>query len=358
MKSSSQFRAGELVEVRSREEILASLDKNGRLDGLPFMPEMLAWSGRRLRVFKRAHKTCDPPNGIDGRSMPSTVHLEDARCGGSAHGGCQARCLLFWKDAWLKKVDEPLGSQQTPQKTVETPSHSISGCTEADVLAGARKRDESDTSEDPTFVCQATQVGEATQLLRWWNLRQYVEDYTSGNVRLSEMIGSFCYFAYTQLIAGRFGLGAALRWLYDAFQKLTGGTQYPVRIGRIPQGEKTPNLKLGLQPGELVRIRSYQEILDTLDETNHNRGMWFDAEMVPHCGKTFRVLDRVNTIVNEKTGKLIHIKNDCIMLDEAVCLACYAKYRLFCPRSIYAYWREIWLERVMPDSKLTGKSSE
>ena len=39
----SQFRAGDLVEIRSREEILATLDEHGRLDGMPFMPEMLAF---------------------------------------------------------------------------------------------------------------------------------------------------------------------------------------------------------------------------------------------------------------------------------------------------------------------------
>ena len=25
----------------------------------------------------------------------------------SAHGGCEALCLLFWKEAWLKKVEGP-----------------------------------------------------------------------------------------------------------------------------------------------------------------------------------------------------------------------------------------------------------
>ena len=56
---SSVFFAGELVEVRSREEILGTLDADGRLENLPFMPEMLPYCGRQFRVFKRAHKTCD-----------------------------------------------------------------------------------------------------------------------------------------------------------------------------------------------------------------------------------------------------------------------------------------------------------
>ena len=42
---------------------------------------------------------------VRGRRVDHAVHLE-TRCDGSAHGGCQASCLLFWKDAWLKPVSE------------------------------------------------------------------------------------------------------------------------------------------------------------------------------------------------------------------------------------------------------------
>jgi hypothetical protein len=74
--------------------------------------------------------------------------------------------------------------------------------------------------------------------------------------------------------------------------------------------------------------------------------MSFDAEMVPYCGGTYRVLARVGRIINEKTGAMRLMKNECIMLDGVVCTACYAEHRRFCPRGIYAYWREIWLERA------------
>jgi hypothetical protein len=68
--------------------------------------------------------------------------------------------------------------------------------------------------------------------------------------------------------------------------------------------------------------------------------------MVPFCGSEHRVLARVNKIINEKTGKMLRLKNDCIMLENVVCTACYAKHRRFCPRSIYPYWREVWMERI------------
>ena len=52
------LRAGDLVEVLGVDEILATLDDRGRYEGLPFMPEMLQFCGRRLRVASRADKTC------------------------------------------------------------------------------------------------------------------------------------------------------------------------------------------------------------------------------------------------------------------------------------------------------------
>ena len=100
------LRAGEWVQMRTKEEVLSTLDASGRLDELPFMPEMLQYCGMKMRVSKRAHKTCDPALGIGGRKMADAVHLENIRCDGSAHDGCEAGCLIFWKEAWLKRVDD------------------------------------------------------------------------------------------------------------------------------------------------------------------------------------------------------------------------------------------------------------
>src|SRR5581483_8696229 len=107
-----KFRAGDWVEVRSKEEILSTLDKKGRLEELPFMPQMFQYCGRRFKVYKRAHKTCDTVNQTGGRWLSNGIHL-DTRCDGQAYGGCQAACLIFWKTAWLKPIDasEPARSQ-------------------------------------------------------------------------------------------------------------------------------------------------------------------------------------------------------------------------------------------------------
>ena len=137
-----------------------------------------------------------------------------------------------------------------------------------------------------------------------------------------------------------------MRWIYDRFHALAGGLPYPRKTGVIPKGQKTPQTVLNLQPGETVRVKAYDEILATLDTDNRNRGLYFDAEAVPYCGGTYRVLTRVNRILDEKTGKLIKLKNESIILDEVYCQSRYSECRMFCPRSIYSYWREGWLERV------------
>jgi hypothetical protein len=101
------LRIGETVVVRSRAEILATLDGRGELNALPFMPEMLQFCGRRFTVYRRAGKFCDTKDWTGMHRLDATVHLEGLRCDGQAHGGCQAGCLLYWREDWLRRVDQP-----------------------------------------------------------------------------------------------------------------------------------------------------------------------------------------------------------------------------------------------------------
>src|SRR6266545_4191212 len=77
--TSLDLRVGDVVEVRSPEEIRATLDENGELESLPFMPEMLKYCGRRMTVQKVAHKACDTLTRGGIRRMENAVHLTGAR---------------------------------------------------------------------------------------------------------------------------------------------------------------------------------------------------------------------------------------------------------------------------------------
>ena len=352
MRRSATLEAGDWVEVKSAEEIRRTLDGGAQLEGMPFMPEMLRFCGQRFQVSKRAHKTCDTVDYIGGRRMLNALHLEGLRCSGDAHGGCNALCLIFWKEPWLRKVEGPAGAAVLAAGGASVAATGATdppaaGCSEEEVWRGTRAAGEPVEAPDPTYVCQATRLLDASVALRRSDIAQYVEDYTSGNVGLGRMLAGFFFLAYATVVGGRYGLGAPLRWLYDTFQRLRGGTPYPERRGRIPAGAKTPSRRLDLQAGELVRVRTLPEILETTDENLRNRGMGFHSEMVPFTGQTFRVLRRIERIIHEKTGKMIQLKNDAVILEDVVCQARYINNcRRFCPRSVYLYFREIWLERV------------
>lgn len=326
------LRAGDWVIVRSKAEILATLDASACLDDLPLQPEMLAYCGRRMRVAKVAHKTCDNIKKTGGRRMTNAVHLEGARCDGSGHGGCQADCVFFWKEAWLRReADAPAapGAQR---------------CSEADVVGHARAEGQ-ENEADPTWVCQTTRLYAATTLLPWWDVRQYVRDVTSGNHSAGHMLKLLVFAGYRKLV----GLGFGYRYLvalFNAFQRLRNGKPFPIGQGMIPDGKPTPTQNLDLKPGEWVEVRPQEEILATITRSGFNRGMRYDAEMSKYCGDRYQVQMRVDRLINEVTGKMMTMKSPCIQLADVYCRAECTAMRLGCPRASNTYWREIWLKRV------------
>ena len=350
-----RLRVGEIVEVRSPEEIRATLDEHGFLDSLPFMPEMLQFCNKRFTVYKRADKTCDTIDKTGGRRLFNTVHLgaaqqsDGVRCDGAAHGGCEASCLLFWNEAWLKRVE----SKEQPDREIEiTPAQHYA---QTDMDAKLRRVaivKEPDKDAVGIYRCQATQLKAYTRPLVWWDVRQYVRDFASGNVRAGELVRAFVFMGYRRLV--RFGVGyRLLLGVYNWFQTHSRGTPWPYVQGTL---KVTPTGELGLEPGELVRVKPLDQILETLDTRNRNRGMLFAPEMVRFCGSTFKVSKRVYRIIDEKKGCMMEFSNPCIILQNVYCLSEFSEHRVFCPRSIYPYWREIWLERVSPNSEAAAPS--
>jgi hypothetical protein len=313
-------RRGELVRVRDADEILATLDENGSLDGLPFMPEMLQFCGRTLRVHRRADKTCDTIELTGLRRMNDTVHLDDLRCDGSGHGGCQAGCLLFWKEAWLTR---PAGA----------PAPATAASPDGTELVARAARRPGGPAEEERFSCQATQLLEASSPLNWWDARQYVRDLRTGNTGPFRLVRGLTVFLFNKY------QGFSKRFLPPRL-RIREGRWYPFTYGKL---DKTPSAVLGLQPGDLVRVKSKEQILSTLDRNGRNRGLSFDPEMLKYCGRRARVLRRVTRIIDERSGRMLHLPRDCIILED---VTCQADYHRFCPRGIYQYWRELWLERV------------
>jgi hypothetical protein len=322
-ESDMTLRAGQLVEVCSAEEIMETLDENGELESLPFMPEMLKFCGRQFVVGKVANKLCDTIGHTGIRKMTNAVHLNELRCDGSAHGGCEAACLIYWKTSWLRPVNE---TAQGPTAATEAPARV--NLTLTDV---SRRIDEDGTMR---YRCQATEILRAApERLPARDLSQYIDDVRFGNVGpggslRALLVGFFNRYQYRT------------REVLPPWLQIRGGRPWGFLRGRVG---KTPTAHTDLQPGELVRIKSKQEIEKTLNADLLNRGLGFHIEMARFCGRTARVARRVNQILDEKTGRMINMKSPCIVLEGIVCEGVYTAS---CPRAITAYWREIWLDRV------------
>jgi hypothetical protein len=320
------LKPGERVRVRGAAEIFATLDERGTLDGLPFMPEMLKYCGRTLPVTQRADKTCAGDGVV--RRMHNTVHLMNVRCDGSAHEGCQAACLMFWKEAWLERVERASsrnGHAQGASRLDDDAQSYVDG-----VLRPATR---TETEDGTRYRCQATDIPTASEPLRFRQADQYVRDLQNWSVRKIVRGLIIEIFNLWQLASRKFVPKPLL---------IADGKLYPFVVGKLEKGT-TPSRQLDLLPGDLVRIKSKEEIEATLDTTGRNRGLSFDGEMSNYCGRTARVRARVNRLIEESNGEMIDIKSDCILLEGVVCAG---DYHRFCTRAIFPYWREIWLEKI------------
>jgi hypothetical protein len=96
------------VRVKTAKEIFATLDANGKLRGLAFNPEMVAFCGRRFKVFKVLNRIIVESTGELRKIRTPTVFLEGVYCDGKLHGECDRSCFHFWREAWLERAPPEL----------------------------------------------------------------------------------------------------------------------------------------------------------------------------------------------------------------------------------------------------------
>jgi hypothetical protein len=302
-----KLRTGDWVQIKTAPEIAQTLDENGMLDGLPFMPEMTELCGKHARVSRRAEKTCVeyPGGGYKIREFQNcnTVLLEGIRCSGDHHDGCQRACNIFWNESWLHKVDH--------QQSAEP-----GGCSQTRELRLKLK-----TKASPTrYICQSTELGSATKALtrRRMFLKSFLE-VRSGSRGVWEM---------------------ARMVIVPLWRKATRRIPRRRLSGAL---KRTPVGHLALQPGEWVTIKPASEIALTLDSHGRNRGLSCDFGMSNHSGKEFRVRNRLDCMISEATGEMRHVEAT-VVLDGLNCTC--ANVLGGCPRQDFMYWREIWLKRI------------
>lgn len=309
---------GDDVEVRSFEEIRRTLDDTDCLDGLPFMPEMLRFCGQRGRVFRRVDKVYDYGGKKVLRRLTSTVLLHQMRCDGGAHSGCQAGCSVFWKEAWLKPVN--------PKRSAQVSVLTVDG---SELLRPQSKVDQDGRT---TYRCQFTQLVAASSPLKYWDPRADWRPLAAGNVKF-----------------GAFAL-ALLTRLFNYVQGVRGGIAFPA----MSHGSQPSTLisAQDIRQGDIVRIIPAQQIFQTLDKNFKNRGLWFDRDMVKHCGHDYEVSKRVDRIIDDATGRMLTMKTPCIVLKD---VNYSGEFLRFLAQEEHLYWREAWLLPVSTTTAVTPK---
>jgi hypothetical protein len=298
---------GDQVEIRPWEEIKATLDAQGCLEHLPFLPEMLPWCGRRAYVFRCVHRLFDYRKTRRMRHMDGAVLLVAAVCDGASHGGCEAACHTIWKPEWLRRI----GPRERP-----------------DVGSGLKDAPTADASivhfgtEPPNYVCQLTQLHAASRPIDGLTATNFLLPLISGNV------------------APRAFLVGWLTHLFNELQHWRKGVSFPEFESALSSGvarEHSP-----LLAGDRVVVRSPAEIRSTLNDQLMHRGMWFEPDMVKHCGHRYLVQAEVRKIIDIVTCEMRTMKTPAYLL-RGVHFS--GERQLFNAQHEPLFWRGVWLER-------------
>lgn len=104
---------------------------------------------------------------------------------------------------------------------------------------------------------------------------------------------------------------------------------------------------LDLRPGEKVRVKSHDEILETLNADGKFQGLSYTPAMRKYCGGTYTVLKRVNLVFDERRWKLSNIRH-VVLLEEVYCDGAGGPGKDWdgCDRTCFIWWKEGWLERA------------
>jgi hypothetical protein len=296
---------GDMVEIRPWAEIRATLDDRGCREALPFMPEMVRMCGQRARVFRSMHRLFDYRKTRRMRQMDGAVLLVGVVCDGSSHGNCEAACHSVWKAAWLRRI-EPGAGATTQAQGNESP-------TASELQIG---------TQAPRYVCQLTQLNAASKPIEQKSMGRILLPLISGNVA-----------------PAAFAVGW-LTHLFNELQQFRKGVGFPAFETSVVNGR---GLEEPLQPGSRVVVRSAPEIRATLNDQFMHRGLWFEPDMMKHCGHRYEVQAEVRKLIDIVTGEMLVMKTPAYVLRD---VHFSGERQLFNSQYEPLFWRAIWLRRV------------
>ena len=179
-------------------------------------------------------------------------------------------CRIYWKHAWLRPIEEG-----------DAGIEAAAGDSEK-----LRARLKVKVGRASVFlpIDRAFQVDRSFPTRGWPRARIALTEIRNGDIGILQALQMFALYVWQKI----------LRKL-DCDSWLRGPHQ------------RTPTQSLNLQPGELVRVKSRAQIVQTLDHKMSNRGMRLCYEMMRCCGREAEVRYRVDRLINERTGRMREI---------------------------------------------------
>ncbi len=104
------LKPGEWVEVKSTEEILRTITRNGFNRGMRYDMEMSQYAGERHRVQMRVERLINEQTGKMMQMKSACIQLEDVYCRARCTPlrlGCPRASNTYWREIWLRRVDGP-----------------------------------------------------------------------------------------------------------------------------------------------------------------------------------------------------------------------------------------------------------
>lgn len=300
-KMAPLFTGGEVVRIRTREEILLTLDANSSLDGCLFAGQMLDWCNTTQRVLKvvrcvfdeceyRMYETKYPFYILDGLICDGCVSEFEHVCD---HG-----CQLLWHEEWLEE-----GSENYVFETDES------------IQCGIDEKTENTPTESilAPRSCQLKAIDEIKNRNSWFeNIMQY---------RITILWSVKINFIYT----------------LNSLSRLFAANQNKY-------GENLPS-DGDIRPGDAVRVLGKNELKTILDAGNKYKGCQFVPEMFQFCDKEFVVLKTVKYFFDERQKRMCRC-NDIYLLSGVMCSGRRRAFSIPCDRSCFYFWHKHWLRKI------------
>lgn len=103
--------------------------------------------------------------------------------------------------------------------------------------------------------------------------------------------------------------------------------------------------KVTIRRGDIVKVRSKEEIWSLLDEQEKYKGCPFMENMFDLCEKEYKVLKEVSYFYDENKQKLCKCK-DLFILKGAHCSGRKRLYLELCDLNCFFFWHRDWLVKI------------